>query len=184
MEAQKLKSFSDLEEAWLQDENLELINGEIIRRPMSRFEHGNAQSDIITGLAPYRRTKGPGGWWIATEVSVKYSDTNCPVHDLAGWRKERIPTMPHGVIELAPDWVCEITSPGHEKKDLLTNLLLLQKYRVPFYWIISPEERSLIAYQLVNGKYSLIESVDHCGETVRIEPFSDVEFDLSYIFDA
>ncbi len=182
MEAKKLKTFDDLQEAWLEDERQELINGEIIKRPVARFEHGSVQGDIVTELAPYKRDKGPGGWWIAIEISVRYGEHQCPTHDLAGWRKECVPEKPRGVMDIPPDWVCEITSPGHEKKDLLDNLLLLQKHKVPYYWIISPEDQSLIAYKLVNDRYSLIETVDHTVKKVRIEPFTEVEFDLSFVF--
>ena len=114
---------------------------------------------------------------------MKYDNNQCPTHDLAGWRKERIPTKPSGVMELTPDWVCEITSPGHEKKDLLDNLLSLQKHKVPYYWIISPEDRSLIVYKLVDGKYSIIETIENCEGSVRTEPFTEFDFDLSYVFE-
>ncbi len=183
MEARKLNTFENLLTALQTDERQELINGEIIKRPMARFEHGSVQGDIVAELAPYKRAKGPGGWWIATEISVRYGDHNCPSHDLAGWRKERVIERPTGVMAISPDWVCEITSPGHEKKDYLDIFLLLQKYQVPHYWIISPEDRSLIAYRLVDGKYAVIEAVDHAVGKVRIEPFSQVEFDLSYLFE-
>ncbi len=58
-------------------------------------------------------------------------DNPARVH-IAGWRKERMPERPRGVIEMAPDWVCEIVSPGHERKDTLKLFLLLQRHRVPF----------------------------------------------------
>jgi Uma2 family endonuclease len=182
MEAKKLRTFDDLLTTWQEDERVELVNGEIIKRPMARFEHGAIQGDIVSELTPYKKDKGPGGWWIATEISVRYSNQNCPSHDLAGWRKERMSERPTGVMEVAPDWICEITSPGHEKKDYLDIFLLLQKYQVPYYWIISPEDRSLIAYKLVDGKYSVVETVDHAVGKLRIEPFPEVEFDLEYVF--
>lgn len=182
MEAQKLKTFDDLLTAWQVDERRELINGEIIKRPMARFEHGAIQGDIVSELAPYKKNKGPGGWWIATEISVRYSDHQCPSHDLAGWKKERVPERPSGVMEIAPDWVCEITSPGHEKKDYLDIFLLLQKYQVPYYWIISPEDQTLIAYKLIDGKYSVIETIEHGRGRVRIEPFVEVDLDLNDVF--
>jgi hypothetical protein len=50
-----------------------------------------------------------------------------------------------------------------------------------YYWIIWPEDNALIAYKLVEGKYSVIESIEGGGK-VRIEPFTDVEFDLDYVF--
>jgi Uma2 family endonuclease len=192
MEAKKLQSFNDLLTAWQTEERLELINGDILRRPMARYEHGSVQGDIIAGLSPYKKDKGPGGWWIATEISVRYSDHQCPSHDLAGWRKERVSGRPTGVMETAPDWVCEITSPGHEKKDYLDVFLLLQKYQVPYYWVISPEDQTLLAYKLIKGKYSVIETIDHRSGRMRdgrvtdgrarIEPFIEVEFDLNDVF--
>ncbi|PID42812.1 MAG: hypothetical protein CSA52_00770 [Gammaproteobacteria bacterium] len=184
MEAKKLKTFEDLQAAWQEDERVELINGDIVKRPMSRFEHGSSQGMVFAELTPYRKGKGPGGWWFGTEISVRYSEHHCPRHDVAGWRKARVHEKPKGVVAVIPDWVCEITSPGHEKKDFLHNLLLLQEKQVPFYWIISPEDQSLIACKLVDGKYSVIEAIDHGEGTARIEPFLEVEFDLNELFHA
>lgn len=183
MEAAELKTYTDLQAALQEDERLELINGEIIKRPMARYEHGAVQLGLGSELAPYKRNKGPGGWWIATEISDKYSDHYCPSHDLAGWRKERTHDKPTGVMELVPDWVCEITSPGHEKKDLVDNFLLLQKHKVPYYWIISPEDQSLIVYKLIEDMYSLIETIELCKGKIRIEPFLEFEFDLTFVFE-
>lgn len=39
-------------------------------------------------------------------------------------------------MELAPDWVCEIVSPGHERKDILTLLLLMLRHRLPYDWLM------------------------------------------------
>ncbi|WP_420827354.1 Uma2 family endonuclease [Halochromatium glycolicum] len=94
---------------------------------------------------------------------------------LAGWRKERMPRQPRGMVELRPDWVCEIVSPGHERKDTLILLLLLQRHRVPFYWLIWPEDRSLIAYRLEDGRYHIVATF--CGATqASIPPFDDIPF--------
>lgn len=182
MEALKLKDISDLEEAWLEDERLELINGEIVKRPMGRSEHGDVQTEIGGELKVLKRKNGPGGWWIINEISVRYNEHHCPIHDVGGWRKERMPKHPRGVISLTPDWVCEITSPGHEKKDTIDNFIALQRYKVPYYWVIVPEDKALIAYKLVDGKYLAIETIEGGGK-VRIEPFTEIEFDLGYIFD-
>jgi hypothetical protein len=42
----------------------------------------------------------------------------------------------------------EIVSPGHERKDTLQLPLLLRRHRVPYYWLIWPEDRVLIAHAL------------------------------------
>ncbi len=182
MEALKLKTIDDLLAS--PEERVELINGEIVRRPMARADHGVVQHRTSVELGPFDRPTGPTGWWILTEISVAYEPHQCPSHDLAGWRKERMPERPRGIVELTPDWVCEIVSPGHERKDTLTLFLLLQRHRVPYYWLIWPEERTLIAHKLDGEGYRVIAAVAKpTGEQARarIPPFDSVEIDLAYI---
>ena len=89
-------------------------------------------------------------------------------------------------MTLLPDWVCEILSPGHERKDLVHHLMLLQRAGVPHYWIISPEDRTLIAYALDAGGYRVIFSAEYPRGTVpgrvRVPPFDAVEIDLGDVF--
>ncbi len=181
MEAKKLKTVGDLEQVWFEDERIELINGEIIKRPMSRCEHAMAQGRTFGELVFFDRKTGQGGWWIMTEISVQYNEHQCPCHDVAGWRKDRVPQKPKGVMEIAPDWVCEIVSPGHEKKDTAYNFITLQRHKIPYYWIIWPEDVVLTAYKLIGNKYSVIKTIKGGGK-VRIEPFAKIEFYLDYVF--
>lgn len=64
--------------------------------------------------------------------------------------------------------------------------MALQRYGVPFYWIISPEDRTLIAYQLVGEHYHVVFSAEYRDlqqyRKVRIPPFSEGEIDLGMIF--
>ncbi len=184
MHAQQLKTIADLLNS--DDERVELINGEIVKRPMAGFEHAFIQSGLSDEMVPLKRTQGPGGWWIVTEISVKYNDHQCPCHDIAGWRKERLPQRPSGIVEPPPDWVCEITSPGHERKDLFHHFMMLQRNQIPFYWVVSPEDKTLIAYQHVDEHYRVVFSMEVGegmeGREVRIPPFAEIEIDLSYLF--
>jgi Uma2 family endonuclease len=162
------------------EQRVELINGEIVRRPMARAEHGLAQTNAAAELSAFSRRGGPGGWWIITEVSVAYELHQCPSHDIAGWRKERMPARPSGVIDVPPDWVCEIVSPGHERKDTLTLFGLLQRHRVPYYWLIWPEDRALIAYALEGDGYRVVRMLLD-EPKARVPPFEELELDLAYI---
>ncbi len=187
MEALKLKTFADLEQASLSEERIELMDGEIVKRPMPRFSHSMAQSGLSGQFFPLWRQGDEDGWWIVTEVSVRYNEHHCPAHDLAGWRKSRVPNPPTSVMDVTPDWVCEITSPGHERKDLVTQLLRLQSFQVPHYWIISPEDQTLLAYALTGGHYQLAYSVEcrnnNCDE-LCIPPFENLKLDFSFVFAA
>lgn len=183
MEATRLKTIDDLSDS--RDERIELIDGEIVRRPMARSEHALAQSGLSDEIQPLKRKDGPGGWWIMTEISVQYSEHQCPCHDLAGWRKERVPKRPTGIMTTRPDWVSEILSPGHERKDLVHHFMLLQRFEVPYYWIISPEDRTVIAYALDGNSYRVAFSAEckYAGamERARIPPFEAVAIDLHYV---
>jgi Uma2 family endonuclease len=178
VEALQLKTIDDLLTS--PEERVELIDGEIVRRPMARLKHGVVQGNARTELSSFTRGSDPGGWWIATEVSVAYEPHQCPSHDLAGWRKQRLPSLPTGVVDLAPDWVCEIVSPGHERKDTVQLPLLLQRHRVPFYWLIWPEEGALAAHELEGNSYRVIAKVTEPGK-VRIRPFAEIELDVGFI---
>ena len=81
MAALKLATLADL--LAQPEERVELIGGEIVSRPLARAEHSLAQSNLVDELHPMRRPTGPGGWWIATEISVLYEPHQCPCHDLA-----------------------------------------------------------------------------------------------------
>ena len=182
MEAIKLATVSDL--LAHPDERVELIDGEIVRRPMARGEHAVVQNATAVELGPFSRGGGPGGWWITTEIGVAYETHQCPSHDLAGWRRSRMPERPRGVIELTPDWVCEIVSPGHERRDTLTLLLLLQRHRVPYYWLIWPEDRILVVYEFSGEHYRIVATLtapEDTGQPVSLPPFESVPIDLGYI---
>ena len=178
MEAIKLATVHDLLQR--PDERVELINGEIVHRTLPRPEHGWTQGTARSELDAFTRRSGPDGWWIITEASVAYEPHQCPTHDLAGWRRSRLPRLPDGPIELPPDWVCEIVSPGHERKETRDIPLLLQRHGVPFYWLIWPEERRLVAHRRDGDTYQVVATLDHT-QPARIPPFDEIVLDLGYI---
>jgi Uma2 family endonuclease len=127
-----------------------------------------------------RSNSSGGGWWFATEVSVRYNEHNVPCHDIAGWCKDRVTQKPSGVVEITPDWVCEISSPGHVAKDTVSILNILLANKVPYYWIIHPEEKALTVYKYTEDAYKVIASIQHQSK-VRLEPFTEIEFDLDFV---
>src|SRR5436309_2548493 len=77
----------------------EVIDGELITSPRPALPHALAASAIGAGLFdPFNRPPGgaakPGGWWILYEPELHLGD-DILVPDLAGWRRERMPTFPN-----------------------------------------------------------------------------------------
>lgn len=75
---------------------------------------------------PFQRGRGgPGGWWILFEPALHLVSLEPMVPDLAGWRVERMPSLPDtAFFVVAPDWVCEVLSKSTESVDRNEKLTL------------------------------------------------------------
>jgi Uma2 family endonuclease len=177
---------ADLLAAYGEDGRAEIIHGEILEKAMPRLEHGISQSNHLAAITHrfHRRASGrwPGGWWIASELHVEYETNELYCHDAVGYRRDRHPELPKSwPMKLRPDWVCELLSRNHWKRDLLDKWRVLQAAGVPHYWIIDPEEKFLQVHRLQPAGYVCILAAG-AGETIRAEPFEAVELRTSVLF--
>jgi Uma2 family endonuclease len=180
----KLATFDDL---LLLDapDRVEIIHGAIVDKAMPSMEHSTSQFELSALLAPFSRRSGgrsPGGWWIATEVHVEYDRHLLYCHDVVGWRRERVAERPTGwPVRIRPDWVCEIVSPSHEKRDLVDKLQALHAAEVPHYWIVKPEEKLLVIHRWSAAGYTIVLSATS-GQSIRAEPFDAIEIKVGVLF--
>jgi Uma2 family endonuclease len=139
-------------------------------RPAPRHALSSSMLGISLGARFHQGDGGPGGWWILDEPEL-HLGADILVPDLAGWRRERMPVLPETAwFELAPDWVCEILSPGTARLDRVQKMPLYHAAGVPYLWLIDPESRTLEAYASRQGGWSRIGS--HAEqESVRVAPF-------------
>src|SRR5258706_3613549 len=104
---------------------VELIGGEIVHKAMPTPAHGGAQAKPAAALDPFHRKpggpRGPGGWWILTEVEVLYAKSDEAFrHDLVGFSRDRVPERPEGTpVRERADWACEILSPSTARFDIV-----------------------------------------------------------------
>lgn len=164
-------------------ENLtgEIINGQLHSQPRPSGRHalaGGTLSIDIGGPFQFGRN-GPGGWWIIPEPEVHFvRDTEVTVPDLAGWRRERMPQVPDDHrFEVVPDWLCEILSPSTARKDRIVKLPFYASHGVTYAWLVDPDARTLEAYELSQGHWMLIASLQD-DDPVRVAPFDAIEFSL------
>jgi len=166
----------------------EIMDGELVRKAMPSFEHGDAQSALASCLkGPFQRRAGgalPGGWWIGTEVEVELAPSHVYRPDIAGWRRDRVPERPRGTpIRIRPDWVCEVLSPSNPGTDRVKKLNHYHRFEVPHYWIVDPMEESLSVFRWTADGYLLVLAADREGR-VRAEPFDAVELPVKSLFGA
>lgn len=160
----------------------EILNGELHAMPRPVARHGLAASALNTDLGPpfgFGRG-GPGGWWIIQEPEVHFiRDVEVAVPDLAGWRRERMPSLPDGHrFETVPDWICEILSPSSAKKDRVVKLPAYARYGVAHVWLVDPAARTLEAFALHEGRWLMIAGLKD-DDAVAVPPFDAVTFSLA-----
>lgn len=173
----------------------EILNGQLHTQPRPSGPHGrtSVRLDRTIGRGYDDGADGPGGWWILIEPEVHFvRDQEVAVPDLAGWRRERMPSIPEGHrFEVVPDWVCEILSPSTASKDREIKLPLYAHYGVAYAWLIDPQRRTLEAYGLEpggpepagseTGHWRLLAEAG--GEDcVKVPPFSELALELATLW--
>lgn len=63
---------------------------------------------------------------------------------------------PNGHIHGVPDLLVEILSPGNKDHDLIKKKDLYERFGVQEYWIVDPETKLALVYQLQNSKYAKV----------------------------
>lgn len=82
-----------------------------------------------------------------------------------------------------PDWIIEVLSPSTAKKDEGIKRDRYQRAGVEEYWLLHPEDRTLMRYRLDNGAYGRPDVFGH-GDRVPIPVPEGAEIDLAEVFDA
>ena len=161
----------------------EIIHGQLITHPRPAPRHIVASSAIGDELVgPFQKGRGgPGGWWILDEPEL-HLGLDILVPDLAGWRRERLPTMPDtAFFTLPPDWVCEVLSPDTARVDRADKMPIYATQGVPSLWLIDPISRTLEVLVLREGRWSL-EHVYQQDDEVRAVPFEAVALSLEVLW--
>ena len=162
----------------------ELVHGALHLQPRPASRHGLAMSRLgsrINSKFDFGDDDGPGGWWIIIEPELHLGE-NVMVPDLAGWRRERMPEFPDvAYFDLAPDWVCEILSPGTRQFDLVEKRDLYGESGVAHLWFVDPIARTLEAFANKDGSWLLMTALKE-DDKVSVEPFDVIEFELSVLW--
>ncbi len=185
--AARMKTGATYEDLVRLPENMigELIDGEIYASPRPSGPHARFTSvlEVLISSRYDVGIKGPGGWWILFEPELHLGpDTVVP--DVAGWRRERMPTIPQGhIFTIAPDWVCETLSTSNAVYDRRKKLPIYARHDVPYAWIADPIRRTVEVFQLVNGRWTHLGIYDE-SDVFAAEPFPLAEIDLPLIWEA
>jgi Uma2 family endonuclease len=161
----------------------ELIAGELYATPRPSLPHAHAASVLGIELGgPFHRGRnGPGGWILLDEPELHFGE-DVLVPDIAGWRRERMPTLPAAAfLALPPDWLCEVLSPTTETIDRTRKLAIYAAQGVGHVWLVNPLLETLEVLRLESQRWSLLAK--HEGKArLRAEPFDAIELELGALW--
>jgi Uma2 family endonuclease len=160
----------------------EIIAGELYASPRPSPPHAHAASVLGIELGgPFHRGRnGPGGWILLDEPELHFGD-DVLVPDIAGWRRERMPSLPGAYFTLAPDWLCEVLSPTTERMDRTRKLAIYAQEAVSHVWLVDPLVETLEVLRLESQRWSLLAK--HEGRAkLRAEPFEAIELELGALW--
>ncbi|NOY91040.1 MAG: Uma2 family endonuclease [Deltaproteobacteria bacterium] len=159
----------------------ELVAGELHTQPRPAYRHALAGSAL--GAALFSGYHGPGGqgagggWVILTEPELHLSG-DVLVPDLAGWRRERMPSVPDAPYsELPPDFCCEVLSPSTARLDRQKKMPLYASHGVGHVWLVDPSAKLLDVFELDGVTYRLL-STHAQDEVVAPPPFEALPLEL------
>jgi Uma2 family endonuclease len=161
----------------------EILDGELLTFPRPASRRARAASRLGAELdgpfdGDFERPDRPGGWWILDEPELHLED-DVVVPDLAAWRRERMPVYPDvSFFELAPDWVCEVLSPGTEAVDRGRKRRIYARAGVRYLWMLNPVSRTLEVFRLDGSVWTLLATFVG-DETIRAEPFEAVPLEMA-----
>jgi Uma2 family endonuclease len=161
----------------------EILDGELFTQARPASLHARAASRLGAELdGPFDQGRGgPGGWVLLDEPELHlHGDVVVP--DLGGWRRERMPELPDAAaFELAPDWICEVLSTSTAAIDRAKKMPVYARERVGSIWLIDPVVKTLEAYRLEGGRWTLLGTWEGDAR-VRAEPFDSIELELGRLW--
>jgi Uma2 family endonuclease len=176
---EKSATYADLEAA---PEHLvaEIIDGALWTRSHGHILPAMARTALSFELGSLCRTRSntKASWQVLLLPELHFGE-EVVVPEIAAWRVERLPFLPDEHVDLAPDWVCELTSSDKRTNPALeSKLALYASLRVEHAWIIDLSARRLQVFRRDGRDWRLADTMDRHGH-VCSPPFDAISFALA-----
>jgi len=163
------------------DFRYELIDGVLYDMGAPTTLHQSIVSELMVALRSYVKFKGGPCKVFVSPIGLKLDEDNKTYLEpdvLIVCHPERIKKK---MIYGAPDFVAEVLSPSTKTKDTTTKLLKYKQAGVREYWIIYPDEKMVLSYDLENDGIPRLYSENDMA-SLRIY-HDECKIDLKEIFD-
>lgn len=128
----------------------QVINGVVVMSPSPTPWHQSVQVELGTQLQNYLRSHPIAR--VFPDIDVRFAADLVYRPDLVVVLNERLP-KPLRRIDVVPDLIVEILSPGSEAMDERTKLADYARFGVKEYWIVSPIDPVTVrVFRMLDGK--------------------------------
>jgi Uma2 family endonuclease len=134
----------------------ELIENVLYTSPAPVFNHQKVSKSIFRHLLEHLEDKGLGQVFMAPFDVYLDETQNAVQPDLIIVLESNYKIIDKGGhIHGVPDVLIEILSKGNREHDLIRKKDLYERFKVKEYWIIDPESKLAMVFELRNNSYAL-----------------------------
>ncbi|MBF0538391.1 MAG: Uma2 family endonuclease [Nitrospirae bacterium] len=159
----------------------EIINGEEVMGPSPFGKHQDTSRNTVEIILNHlRKTKTGKLFYSPLDVILKEGEQRLQP-DILFIKKENM-AIDQDWIRGVPDMVCEIVSMGTHKRDTVIKKAIYERYRVPEYWIVIPELKTVEIFTIEGDRYDVFSCAEGEG-VVRSKVIEGLEVDIKDVFE-
>ena len=175
---------------WMDDKRRELINGFVkLMSPAPKIIHQRISRKLTLKLGIFLENKSCEMFYSPADVRLPNNGetSNDKIYTVV--QPDLFVVCDKGKLDEkgclgAPDFIIEILSKSSAKHDAKTKYALYEKHGVKEYWIVHPEEQTVLVYILnESGKFENV-GIFAQDEKVKVNIFDDFYIDLGEVFEA
>ena len=133
----------------------ELIDGDLCMTPAPNTRHQEISMNLSEIIRHFLRTN-PLGKVFAAPYDVVFSQEPPQVvePDLVFVSKDRLSLITEKNLQGAPDLLVEILSEGTSRRDRREKHSLYERFGVPEYWIVDPDQNTVQVFRRTGKRYA------------------------------
>jgi Uma2 family endonuclease len=163
------------------DDDRELIDGELVEGEVTTLKHEHAVAALAGSLVNYSHTHG--GIVVASRYKVRIGPKRGVMPDVQYFRPDNVPGLEHnqGLARGRPDIAIEVISPSYRRYDRVVKLGYYLSIKVPEYWLVDPDAREVERLIHSPKGYVLAETCE--GDAILKPPaFPGLEISLARVW--
>ncbi len=157
----------------------EYIDGQVHQKSMPQGKHSRLQAEII--MAINQRAKPKQLAYAFPELRCTFARRSI-VPDISVFEWQHIPLdddgEPVNKIQIPPDWIIEILSPGQSPFLIIDKISFAIKYGTKLGWLIAPKERHILTFQ-----NNSLQSHQGVNALPMLEVFDDWNLSVQDVFN-